>query len=76
MCATGSYVSGVDRAMLWANMEQLQADTNTAKFVYWSLRTKKMVPGVANVNNPNMLDISGWSPDILRIVQAFGKNCF
>ena len=34
--------------MLWATMEQLQADNNMAKFIYWSIKTKKMVPGVSS----------------------------
>ena len=40
------------------------------------LGCRKFKTDVRDKNNPNMLDIAGWSADIKRIIQAFGKDLF
>ena len=72
---TGSYEK-LDRHELWASMEQFKVEGNNLKYVYWAMNRKEMIPGVRNTSNHNMLDICGWSPDVMRIIQAFGTDCF
>ena len=53
-----SYVEWVEeKQRLEVRMEQLQADNNMAKFIYWSIKTKKMVPGVSSDWLDNTINI-------------------
>ena len=61
---------------MWAHMEQFKMDNNNAKFIFWALHARMVVPSICQDRSPNMLEIGGWSPDIKRIVQAFGKDYF
>lgn len=44
------------------------------KFVYLVLASKDVV--LANPEDPSMLDICGWHPQLVRVVQAFVKDLF
>ena len=77
LVATHSRDQLADSAGLGAAMEQFRQDGSNLKLVYWALHSKKLEPGkIAGEDNPNILDLSGWCPDVKRIIQAFGLNYF
>lgn len=75
-CATHSHVEKINVVLLAEEMRKFRTANRTVKFIYWALHCRKFKTDVRDPNNPNMLDIAGWSADIKRIIQAFGKDLF
>lgn len=77
-CATHSSLESEfwSVALLAEEMRKFRTANRTVKFIYWALHCRKFKTDVRDKNNPNMLDIAGWSADIKRIIQAFGKDLF
>jgi len=75
-CATHSHVEKVMVRALAEEMKKFRTANRAVKFIYWALHCRKFKTDIRDPNNPNMLDIAGWSADIKRIIQAFGKDLF
>ena len=61
---------------IWAELEQAKVDDIKVKFIYWALACKELDVSPTNENFPNLIGIAGWSPDSIRIIQAFAKDFF
>jgi len=75
ICLTDSH-SEVNREELWTELEMYRNTVGPVKFVYGCLSSKNLATPVANKSDPEMMDICGWGPSSVRIIQAFAKNCF
>ena len=64
------------REDIWAELEQARVNDIKVKFIYWALASKFLDVNPTNENYPNILGIAGWSPDSIRIIQAFAKDFF
>ena len=61
---------------IWAEMEQARVNDIKVKFIHWALASKKLEVSPTNENYPNILGITGWSPDSMRIIQTFARDLF
>jgi len=75
ICMTDSHAE-VDRELLWTELVHYRNVICPVKHIYMTFCSKSLAQPVANKSDPMMLDIAGWGPGSIRIIQAFMKDCF